>query len=142
MSEQTLSPVPLSASDVEVLTVHKGLFAQGHADDDINAVLAEFTGARLVCVWDYHDEWGFGGNSEIIGRPITATGQGGEWRRLSSEVTEFLYDPESDLDPESIASLLDTEGTFAIYETQDIDALDGDDKHNVTLDPKVPVAKQ
>lgn len=35
-----------------------------------------------------------------------------------------------------------TTGTFAVYENQDIDALDGDGLHNVTLDAQVPVAKQ
>lgn len=139
MSEHTLSPVPPTASDVEVLALRKGLFAQGHTDEDINEVLAEFTGARLVCVWDYHDEWGFGGNSEIVGRDTEGTGP---WRRLSSEFTEFLYDPESDLAPETIASILDADGRFAVYEEQGIDALDGDERHNVTLDAQVAVPKQ
>lgn len=139
--QRNLSPVALTPADVEALARFKATFTQGHTDDDINEVLAEFTGARLVCVWDIHDEWGFGGNSEIVGRP-TDPAQGTQWRRLSSEFTEFLYDPESDLDPETITSFLDTEGDFAIYEEQGIDALDGDGLHNVTIEARVPVAKQ
>lgn len=138
MTQQHLSPVPLTPADTEALASHKAAFGQGHTDEDINAVLASFTGARLVCVWDTHDHWGFGGNSEIIGRPTDAT-QGTQWRRPSTEFIEFLYDPESDLDPESITSFLDTEGDFAVYEEQDIDALGSDGKHNVTLDASVAV---
>lgn len=135
---------PLTPRDVAHLIEHKGCFEDGYDDDTINKVLGGFESANLVCVWDYFDDAGYGGNSEIVGigqAPIGPTAQGdrawvdvGTWRRLHPDTWAFLSDPETDIDPESIPSLLDTNGDFAVYEIQNIDELPGDGFRNVAAE--------
>lgn len=46
-----------------------GRFADGYTPEEINAVfgrIADEGGPHLVCVWDFADEYGFGGNSEFF----------------------------------------------------------------------------
>lgn len=46
----------------------RGAMAQGYTPDQVEAVLGylgERSGLHLVCVWDFHDTFGFGGNSSF-----------------------------------------------------------------------------
>lgn len=45
-----------------------GRFHDGYDSDDIRRVFEQIrahTGVRLLCVWDYFDDFGYGGNSEF-----------------------------------------------------------------------------
>lgn len=47
----------------------RGAFEDGYTPEDINdfgAFLMDKTGLELVCVWDYRDEWDFGGDSSFF----------------------------------------------------------------------------
>ncbi|MFF4543699.1 hypothetical protein ACFY1J_05540 [Streptomyces sp. NPDC001406] len=57
----------------ELAELH-GQFADGYTAEDINAVfglIRDAGGPRLVCVWDYFDEYGYGGNSEFYAETKT-----------------------------------------------------------------------
>lgn len=135
-----MPPAALTPRDVEHLVEHKGVFENGYDQDDVNRVLSNFEAARLVCTWDTHDDLGYGGDSEFVGIAkqdlgVTAHGHhattdAGVWRRIHPQVWEYLSDPDSDLDPESIPSLLADEP----FERQDIDDLPGDGWCNIAYE--------
>jgi hypothetical protein len=131
---------PLTPRDVETLIEYKGTFADGYDDEKINRVLSSFESAHLVCVWDVYDDYGYGGNSEIVGTFRVDLAEQSwltadrTYRRLHPEAWDFLSDPDSDIDPEQIPHLLDTTSEFAVYERQDIDDLGGDGFCNVSLE--------
>ncbi|MFE5847956.1 hypothetical protein ACFQ7N_40680 [Streptomyces niveus] len=60
-----LTPEELAA---ELLAELHGRFQDGYTPEDVTAVFSRIydaVGIYLVCVWDYADEYGFGGNSEF-----------------------------------------------------------------------------
>jgi len=65
-------PTPARHADAAIAPVVAdgrltGRFRDGYTEEDVNtafADLGEATGLRLVCVWEYRDSFGCGGNSE------------------------------------------------------------------------------
>ena len=46
-----------------------GRFSDGYTSDDIDVAIdriRDATGVTLICVWEYFDDYGFGGNSELL----------------------------------------------------------------------------
>ncbi|MGP3777014.1 DUF3560 domain-containing protein (plasmid) [Streptomyces sp. SDT5-1] len=71
----------------EIAELH-GRFADGYTDDAIRSVfglLKEAGGPYLVCVWEYADAYGFGGNSQFY-----AEGGDGVLHTLSPDVYRWL----------------------------------------------------
>ena len=70
----------------------RGAFTRrgGHTDTDVNAdlsALSAWTGLRLVCLWDFDDIWGLGGNSEYA---VQVRGKRGLYE-APGEIAEFLF---------------------------------------------------
>ncbi len=66
----------------EVLQSVAGIFQNGYDGDDINRVFGAIgrqCGIDLICVWDYFDDWGYGGDSQFYlvdgGSAFEVTGQ-------------------------------------------------------------------
>lgn len=124
-----LNPVPLTSEDIEVLRQNKGWFEDGYDNHDAMKVLECFTAADMVVTWEYLDDGDHAGCSEFIGLERVVTGMSergypltqstGPWRRIHPDVWTYLSDPDTDIDPAQIPSLLDT-GEHAIFEDQDI----------------------
>jgi hypothetical protein len=56
------------AALLEAIADHRGSMAGGYDDHDVNRILGRIgnaAGLRLVCVWDYFDSAGVGGNSQF-----------------------------------------------------------------------------
>lgn len=67
-----------------------GTFVEGYTEEDVDDFAANLNGTMEVrCVWDRIDEWGFGGDSEMVGR----VGDG-PWRPMSSEFWTYLTEAE------------------------------------------------
>ncbi len=72
----------------------RGCMRDGYTDDDVNAILgqlADTVGLNLVCVWDYVDTWGPGGNSDFF---ILAPN--GQLHELIGELWRWLNDDPED----------------------------------------------
>lgn len=139
-----VSIIALTEADVAHLIEHKGTFEDGYDDAAISSVLDGFETARLVCVWDYHDDYGYGGNSEFFGVTKVpdpaythmypnATKDEGPWRQVHPDVWAFLSDPDSDIDPATIPCLLVSTTEYA---PQNINDLPGDGFANVAIENK------
>jgi hypothetical protein len=108
-------------------TDNAGRFEDGYTDDDVNRVLGEISdaaGVRVVCVWDFIDSFGPGGNSEFF----VETGDG--FVPLSGDLWAWLNEaPGSE---HAVA----TPGDPATWvssdpdETLRVEDLVGDDWHN------------
>lgn len=128
-SSQSLNAVPLTAEDIEVLRQNKGWFENGYDNNDATKVLECFKAADLAVTWEYLDDGDHAGCSEFIGKETIVTGMSehgyplrntvGPWRRIHPDVWTYLSDPDTDIDPTSIPSLLDL-GEHAVFEDQDI----------------------
>lgn len=102
--------VPLTARDVEHLRQNKGVFENGYDAADADRILSGFQSARLDVFWEYEDEYGFGGHSEFAGVPAGATNASlGDYRTIHPDVWHYLSDPDSDVDPATVPSLLANE---------------------------------
>lgn len=134
--------VPLTATDIETLRENRGRFTLGYDSADINRVLSVFESARLVCVWDYFDDYGYAGNSDFAGQPLLGSRSSGPygagcavarygqtWLRVHPDVWRYLSEQDSDVDPTAIPSLLTEEP----FEVQNIDDLGGDGFANVAV---------
>lgn len=133
----------LTPRDVERLVTHRGCFADGIDPDRANAVLAGFESADLTVVWDRYDDYGYGGQSEIVGTfRVDLADQSWltadrTYRRIHPDAWEFLYEPDSDVDPEQIPHLLDTTSEHAVYERQDVADQPGDGFCNIAFNNEV-----
>ncbi|MFF4902605.1 hypothetical protein [Streptomyces sp. NPDC001068] len=68
-------------------------FEDGYSDDDIRSVfgrIREEGGPYLVCVWDYVDEYGFGGNSEFY-----AAGENSHLFEVTPDIYRWLSGREA-----------------------------------------------
>ncbi|MGC9478840.1 hypothetical protein ACP4I1_32455 [Streptomyces sp. WG4] len=77
------SPDPLT----QLAELH-GTFELGYSADDVRSVfgrIADEGGPYLVCVWEYADEYGFGGNSEFY-----AEGEDGTLFEVQPDVHRWL----------------------------------------------------
>jgi hypothetical protein len=99
-TEVPVVPVPdadtrladLLATDGEDL---RGCMRDGYTDDDINAVLGqlgETVGLNIICVWDYVDTWGPGGNSDFF-----VLAPNGQLHELTGDLWRWLNDHPDDL---------------------------------------------
>ena len=91
----------------DVLAV-RGAFTRrgGHTDEDVNSdlkPLSAWTGLFLVCLWDFDDIWGIGGNSEYA---VVVPGKKGLYE-APSEISEFTFLEEGDpvIEPEKLLGL-------------------------------------
>lgn len=136
--------IPLSPADVAHLIDNQGMFVNGYDDDAINSVLGNFETARLVCLWAYYDDYGYGGDSEFFGVAkvadpaythlhANATKDEGPWRQVHPDVWSYLSDPDSDIDPANIPCLLVATTEHA---PQNINDLGGDGFANVATENK------
>lgn len=65
----------------------RGRFADGYTPDDVRAVFGRINdagGPYLVCLWEYADEYGFGGNSQFYAETD------GEFREVSTDIYQWL----------------------------------------------------
>lgn len=138
---------PLTPWDATVLAENRGVLQDGYDDYDINRLFGQFESANLQVIWDYKDSEGFGGSSEIVGMalvptsdPLEAHANGrrlaGSVRDLHPDVWEYLTDPECDIDPERIPSLLSDVVSEAGDPDRDLFDLPGDGQHNLTVHVK------
>lgn len=70
-----------------------GIFREGYTPDDVNRVFGPLSweeGSRLVCLWDYIDYAGPGGDSEFY------VAKNGSFRHVDMKICAFLLmgDPE------------------------------------------------
>ncbi|MER5356481.1 hypothetical protein ABT093_39950 [Kitasatospora sp. NPDC002551] len=71
----------------------KGRFRDGYTEEQVNAVFAVLgaaTGLRLVCVWEYRDSFGCGGNSQWFAEDSS----GGLWD-LAGDLDDWLVGEQS-----------------------------------------------
>jgi hypothetical protein len=83
------------------LSEFRSRFANGWGDDDIDSILPRLSresGLDLRCAWEYVDQWGFGGNSELI---VVLDGQA---RELPDGLWELLGEGDGDgfIDPSTV----------------------------------------
>lgn len=100
----TLTDTPtghLTGADVAHLSAHRGVLKDGYTPEDVTNVLRPVTGVELACVWDMNDDWGFGGDSEIVGRVNDES----PWRPISNELASHLNGDGAPVDLSSIAVL-------------------------------------
>lgn len=102
----------------------RGSMAGGYDDDRVNRVLgaiSDATGLDLVCVWDYYDDTGVGGDSQFY-----VQGQDGELRELAGDLWPWLNgdpaDPETPATPGDPPTWL---GERAAFTTADLAWDDG-----------------
>lgn len=70
----------------------RGAFQEGYTPDAVNQVLGPVSwanGQRLVVLWEYIDDYGPGGDSDL-----RAVGVDGRLRELHPEVLAFLFDEQ------------------------------------------------
>jgi hypothetical protein len=113
-------PSVITPEETEALAEHRGRFVEGYDSEDIERFADQFTSVEVACTWEYIDSDGFGGDSEILFREVGADSTFGPWCRPSEDVHNLLFEADSDVDPESIASIVGER-----CETQE---LDEDDK--------------
>lgn len=77
---------PLNAQDREYLATQYGVFEDGYDPEAINRVLTRITGADLYCLWGHIDQWGLGGDSELVGR----LAGGHTWYPVNPELWAYL----------------------------------------------------
>lgn len=121
----------------QLLSESHAEFVDGYTSEDVDRVLGALSaagGVRLVVVWAYVDQWGTGGNSEIVGH------DGQQWRSVSSELVRHLHgdSPASDVldqlvDGADVTSLL-LSGPVPVHEQASIDAGATVGVSNVALD--------
>ncbi|MFC7872003.1 hypothetical protein ACFUS2_12755 [[Kitasatospora] papulosa] len=78
---------PVRSLPAELRDLH-GRFADGYSADGIRSVFGRIEAAGgpfLVCVWDYADEYGFGGNSQFY-----AETEEGEHFEVSPDIHQWL----------------------------------------------------
>lgn len=78
-------------SDVASL---RGCMVEGYTPEDVNRtfrILERAFGVRLVCLWDYHDTFGFGGNSNFY-----VEGKGGRLHVLAGDLWRWLNGSPAD----------------------------------------------
>ena len=71
-----------------------GCMRDGYTDDDVNGVLGqlgETAGLNLICVWDYVDTWGPGGNSDFF-----VLAPNGQLHELTGDLWRWLNDHPDD----------------------------------------------
>lgn len=67
-----------------------GTFSEGYTEEDVEDFASNLHGTMdLRCVWGHIDEWGFGGDSEMVGKMGD-----GPWRPLASEFWTYLTEAE------------------------------------------------
>lgn len=106
----------------------RGIMVDGYSPDDVNRVLgrlSDVTGLLILCVWDYYDDYGFGGNSDfyvnVNGRLHYCTGDLWPWLNGSVE------NPDTPPDPGTPASWV---GELADLDEDQLPYTDG--QHNYT----------
>lgn len=109
----------------------RGCMDDGYTPDEVNSVLGQLsamTGLRLVCIWDYYDEYGYGGNSEFYIEALDGKSlfklAGNLWAWLSKSVD----DPDAPATPGDLRSWIGAE-------VSDVDPTDlvGDGLHNYAI---------
>src|SRR6266511_2297879 len=72
----------------------RGCMRDGYTDDDVNGVLGQLgqtVGLTLICVWDYVDTWGPGGNSDFF-----VHAPDGQLHELTGDLWRWLNDHPND----------------------------------------------
>jgi hypothetical protein len=81
------------------------MFAEGWTDEDSDHVLRDLEdtlGLQLRCVWEYRDEYGFGGHSELVAviHHQAVTLPAGLWELLVDGTGDGVVDPGTTGDPD------------------------------------------
>lgn len=97
----------------------KAMFSEGYTDEDIEALTVGLTSTQFVCVWEFRDNLGYGGDSEIIGRDIRPDGTFGPWKAMSTDFFSYLFNPDTDLTIDGVTAFLSDD----LFETQNIEGL-------------------
>lgn len=116
--------------DMETFQNSKGVFDDGYTPDDINALGADLRTVEFACLWEYRDDLGFGGHSEIIGRTINADGTHGAWQALNDTFWLYLHDAQGPTGYDDVEFFLDG----ANYHVQDLTVLPVRDGANVAVE--------
>jgi hypothetical protein len=78
----------------------QGCMVDGYTPEDIDRVFGRLEnafGVRLVCVWDYFDAFGYGGNSQFY-----VVGDDGRLHESAGDLYTWLnFDPAADEAPDS-----------------------------------------
>lgn len=108
----------------EVLADLRGSMVDGYTSETVNSALGRITSASglvLVCVWDYFDDFGTGGNSQFYIQQDT-----GRLRELAGDLWAWLNgspaDPDTPASPGLPSSWL---GGIADITTEDLRYTDG-----------------
>ena len=67
-----------------------GVASEGWTDLDAEAITVDLEnvyGVRFICVWDFHDDYGFGGDSSLAYRDNVV----GRWREVPPALHELLF---------------------------------------------------
>ncbi|MFF5265410.1 hypothetical protein ACFY4C_41560 [Actinomadura viridis] len=122
-SEET-EPAASHSRTLEVLADLRGNMVKGYTSETVNSVLGRITSASgysLVCVWDYFDEFGTGGNSQFYIQQDP-----GQLRELAGDLWTWLNgspeDPNTPASPGVPSSWL---GRIADITTEDLRYTDG-----------------
>lgn len=119
--------------DVDYLADMHGRLREGYTDETIEALASNLCTVELYCAWEHYDAYGFGGNSEIIGRPVRPNGTTGPLLRLHPDVWDYLTDPDSIADLTALESLLDPTDEF---ETQDFEEFSMQESANLAYEQR------
>lgn len=80
------------------LTNYERCFSDGYDEDDINDVLGriqELTGTTIMCLWEFFDHLGYGGDSElfVLDDGALYTLEGGLWPWMLDGTSEAPNGP-------------------------------------------------
>lgn len=101
-----MAPAPRAdwARNLKHITRFRGNMIHGYDNDDVNAVLGQIsdvTGLTIVCVWEYYDDYGYGGDSRfcILSDNGTLYQQVGDLYPWLSGTPDDPHTPDSPGDP-------------------------------------------
>lgn len=96
----------------------RGRFQQGYDNDDFRRVATEIkavTGAEIVCIWQYFDDFGYGGDSEFY------LVDGGRLYELAGDLWPWLSADARDLEaPESPGDSATWQGSASAIEYENL----------------------
>lgn len=92
--------------DLATFADAKATLENGYDEDTIESLFADLSTAEFVCLWGYYDDYGFGGDSEILGREISPDGSHGPWKPIHASLWAFLFEPEDPIDIDEVPALL------------------------------------
>ncbi|MFF8992604.1 hypothetical protein ACF09H_22240 [Streptomyces sp. NPDC014983] len=114
---------------LEDLADLRSSMVDGYTPEDVNRAFSrveDVTGIRLICAWDFYDDFGFGGNSDFF------VERDGEFHHLAGDLWQWLNgssgDPETPTWPSPVEMWIGQPAHLA-------DPVHDDGFHNIAASP-------